>query len=150
MQKQEIPIRFQQEYTRARNIGAAINVIVPLLAVLALVLFLNPGDQAATIEADVPVFAFTLLTFSIAICFMARTVLQRLVSHVKRIHALRGNWKNKLLLAYSTLYLLFLCPCVWGIIFYVLTWSIIGLITFSAITILAYLFFTPALEEYFK
>ena len=148
--KGKIPPGFFQEYSKARNIGAVLNIIIPLLSVLSLVLFLNPNDERLAVSADVPVFAFTLLTFSIAICIMARAVLQRLVSHVRRVHALKGNWKNKLLLAYTTLYLLFLCPGVWGIIFYVLTWSILGLIGFNCITIAAFLFFTPSLEEHFK
>lgn len=150
MEKKPIPPEFQQEYSKARNIGAILNVIVPLSAVLALVMFLPPGDKKVTLETDIPVFATTLITFSIAICFMARTVLVKLVTHVKRIWALKGNWKNKIVLAYSTLYLLYLCPSVWGIIFYTLTWSIIGLAGFSSITIVAFLFFTPKLSEYFK
>lgn len=140
----ELP-QIEREYEAGRRIGFALNIIFSLLAAILLVLFM-PGGAKLELEGYhaliIPVFIFSL-----AICFIARIVLGRLWSHIRRrINYSRYN-RNLMLMAMLVFYMLLFCPALWGMITYALTQNLPALLALTAISAAAFFFVTPSLRD---
>lgn len=145
-----IPPALRREYERARLIGQGMTIVVPLLGALAAVFALDIS-RLRTIPAENELlwFGYALLAFSVSICLIARIVLQQLMVQVRRMIALEVYRPGRLTLSYLVLFVLYLCPTIWGFIYLLMGGALHMAATHAAISVLAGLFLVPPLESHF-
>lgn len=137
--------QLEKEYLKGRQVGFMLTVLLPLSAAIPLIVFL-PGDIALDLKGSEPL-VFSVVFFSIAIGFMARLVLQRMASHVRRMAKTDRYRQNQLLSTMLVFYLLLLCPALWGMITYVLVKNIFALLFLLFISSACYFLLTPPLKQ---
>ena len=150
MNKQKIPPEIVNEYSRARNLGAVLDLFLPLAGAIAFVLITPREALSSGFETEHIWLAYALVAFSVTTCLVARIVFTRLMQHVKRLINVEAYRKGKLTFAFLALFALYLCPAVWGFGYYMLTGSLVATAVLVSITPLSYIFLTPPLESIFK
>jgi membrane protein YdbS with pleckstrin-like domain len=72
------------------------------------------------------------------------------MNHVKRLLAAEVYRRGRVFYSYIILFALYLCPAIWGFIYYFLAGSLVAMVIMIAITALSYLFITPNLLYYLE
>ncbi len=146
------PPQIYREYRRVRNLGALLDVVLPLVAAIACVLFggldLTRGDSS--IGASSQWLKYGLVAFSVTICIVARILLGRLMSDVRRQARLGRYKRGWITYSYFALFALYLVPAVWGIAYFVITGDTIAFLILDALTVLAFLFLTPSVDYFWQ
>lgn len=150
MNKRQIPSHLEREYSRVRNIGALIDVILPLAVAISLVILANRQALSFNYATESMWLGYGLVAFSVTVCLVARIVHQRLMEHVKRLVRSGHYQRGKLTYSYVVLFALYLCPAVWGFGYYLLTGGMLAAAILLAITMLSFVFLTPPLDQFFK
>lgn len=150
MHKGHVPPELEKEYGRVRNIGALIDVVLPLAAAISLVIFANRQALSLNYATEGVWLGYGLVAFSVTVCLVARIVHQRLMDHVKRLVSSGHYRRGKITYSYIVLFALYLCPAVWGFGYYLLTGRMLAAAILVTITALSFLFLTPTLDHFFK
>ena len=148
MNRDRIPIELLREFRLAHNLGAILDVVLPLGAAIAVVL-LGRAEHFATAEVGRGHWLrYGLVAFSVTVCIVARILLSRLMGSVVAMMR-RGAYRpGRTAYSYLALYSLYLCPALWGFAHFVLTGALITFLVLVAVTTLAYLFCTPGIEHF--
>ncbi len=148
MTRDRIPIELLREFRIAHNLGALLNVVLPLGAAIAVVLLGREEPFAGAGAGRGHWLRYGLVAFSVTICIVARIVLARLMGSVVAMTR-RGAYRpGRTAYSYLALYSLYLCPAVWGFAHFALTGTLITFLVLVAVTALAYLFCTPGIEHF--
>jgi hypothetical protein len=146
------PPQMLREFRLAHNIGAVLDVLVPLVIAIVIVAFaglrLDRPDGGGGVQAQW--LKYGLVAFSVTICIVARILLGRLMADVRR-RARLGVYKSGwVTYSYFTLFALYLVPAVWGIAYFMITGDTVAFLVLDAITVLAFLFLTPNVEYFWQ
>jgi hypothetical protein len=140
-----------REYRFAHNLGAVLDVVVPLVAAIIIILFsgLNlERPEAASSQAQW--LKYGLVAFSVTICIVARILLGRLMADVRR-RARLGTYKSGWVsYSYFILFALYLVPAAWGVAYFMITGDTLAFLVLDAITVLAFLFLTPGVDYFWQ
>jgi hypothetical protein len=151
MVKEPIPYEICKEYNRVRTVGGFIDVFLPLIALIATVLIWNV-DFIGEAESlgDFQVLRYGLVAFSVTVCVVARVMLGRMMSAVRRAVKAEAYRPGRITYCYLAVYALYLVPSVWGFAYFILTGGFLAFQLLAAITILAYVFLTPGPEHFWR
>jgi hypothetical protein len=149
MTGERIPPEALREFRRARNLGALIDVVTPLAVSIVVILFCNIDALAgsSTPAAGLAWLKYGLAAFSVTTCIVARIILGRLVGEVRRLARHGVYRRGRVTYSYLILFALYLAPTVWGLGYYALAGDVAAFLFMTAISVLAYLFLTPDLEN---
>lgn len=145
-----LPTGLAEEFSRARNIGALLNVVLPFLGALVLVFLSSPGALKNPFGGESLWLAYAMLAFSVTTCIVARTIHQRLMSHIVGLIRAEQYRPGRLTFAYLVLFVLYLMPTLWGFTFYLLTGDMLTAGILGGITVVAHLFLTPHFTLFFR
>jgi len=148
-----IPPEALREYSRARNLGALIDLLLPLAAAAAVVLLggeLTGSAAAGGKAGNILWLKHALVVFSVSVCIAARIILGRLMAEVRRVAHLGAYRCGRVFFSYLALYSLYLVPAVWGFAFFILSGDSVGYLVLAGITALAFLFLTPHISHFWR
>ena len=146
-----LPPGLAEEFSRARNIGALLNIVLPFVGALILIIFVaSPGALRNPPGEETLWLAYALLAFSVTTCIVARTIHQRLMEHLVGLIRTERYRPGRLTFAYMVLFVLYLMPTLWGFALYLLTGDMLTGGILGAITVVAHLFLTPHFTLFFR
>ncbi|HUX07060.1 MAG TPA: hypothetical protein VMX35_07060 [Acidobacteriota bacterium] len=146
------PPQIYEEYRRVRNLGAILDVVLPLVAAIVIVLFngLDLTQEDSAVGGSFQWLKYGLVAFSVTICIVARILLGRLMSDVRK-QAKLGRYKRGWIThSYFTLFALYLVPAVWGIAYFIIAGDAIAFLILDVLTVLAFLFLTPSVDFFWQ
>lgn len=145
-----LPPGLEDEYSKARNIGALLNVVLPFLAAFVLVFITSPNALKNPVGNESLWLAYAMLAFSVTTCIVARTIHQRLMAHLVNLIRNEHYQPGRMTFAYLVLYVLYLMPTLWGFAYYMLSGDMLTAGILGAITVVAHLFLTPHFTIFFR
>ena len=151
MTREPVPSELKREYTRARNIGALIDIVLPLGAAIGVVLLGGVEIGSLPTETtEIQWLKYGLVVFSVSVCIAARAILGRLMGDARKMARLGICPRGRVFYSYLALFALYLVPAIWGFAFFVLSRDLIAFFVLGALTALAFLFLTPAIEQFWE
>jgi hypothetical protein len=141
----------RREFERARFIGQAFTVLLPLVGAAVAAFTLDAGRmRLAPLANELAWLGYALLAFSVSICLIARIVLQQLMAHVRRLLMGGAYRRGRLTVAYLALFTLYLCPAMWGFIYLLVGGALPVAAILVAITLSAGLFLVPPPDTFLR
>lgn len=151
MTREPVPSELKREYTRARNLGALIDIVLPLGAAIGVVMLGDVDIGSTPLETtEIEWLKYGLVAFSVSICIAARAILGRLMGDARRLARLGACPRGRVFYSYLALFALYLVPAIWGFAFFVLSRDLIAFFVLGALSVLAFLFLTPAIESFWE